>query len=463
MIIMSVRKFVNRKDELERLEYHVKRDGFKFIPIYGRRRVGKTSLIKELIERNGGIYHLGIVAPREANIERLNETIAGSLDVPRFSSNSYSKTFSDLVKVGFTSGIIAIDEFPYLFVKDDRVLSEFQEIVDEILSATNITLILCGSSVSMMEEKVLSRRSPLFGRRSGQIKLDPIPSREIDGFLPGTDPLKLLEIESITGGIPRYLQEFRELGGVEKTLKRSCFMSDGYLYREVYLLLRDELREPDTYNLILEAIAGGKNKMTEIANASFIPAKDMSKYLGTLERLGFIEREHPVTDNRPKSRMTKYRLKDALFRFHFRFIAPMRGSIELSEPEVPIRKWRKERNEHISTFVEDLVSRYAVKDLGYEKAGRWWFRDSEIDCVAYDRNRNRALFSEVKWRKERTGMDTVNTLIERSKEVRELDRMDHEFLLISRSGFTRKAMEFIKENGIGYMDGETFAKSIYSR
>ncbi len=458
---MFVRKFYNRDEEMRSLEQMMERKGPKLIPVYGKRRIGKTSLIKELIRRNGGIYYLCSTGVREKNIEKLNSRISEALHIPKFANSDYIGTFKDLLRSGFKDGIIAIDEFPYILLKDEDVLSEFQIIIDEILADTNITLILCGSSISMMEEKVLSGTSPLFGRRTGQIRLGPIPPGEIGRFLPGRSPEELLEIDSIIGRIPRYLIEFHEMGSIEKTLKRSFFSPDGYLYREAYLLLRDELREPDTYSTILEALAGGRTKMTEIGNASFIPAKDMPKYLGVLERLGIVEKEHPVTDNRPMSKMTRYRMKDNLFRFHFRFVMPEMGSIELNEPDGPYQKWIEEKSHHISTFVEDLVARYAVKDLDYEKAGRWWFRGDEIDCVAYDRKKNRALFSEIKWKKERTGPETVEILLQRSLMVKELQRMKKEYLIVSKGGFTKKAMEIMEESGIEYLNGSDLASKIY--
>ncbi len=448
-------------DELRSREVMMKRKGAKLIPMYGRRRIGKTFLIKELIERNGGIYHLCSTAVRKKNIQRLNVTISEALDIPTFNASDYISTFKDLIKSGFREGIIALDEFPYLFYKDQDVISEFQAVFDEIISDSDITLILCGSSVSMMEDLVLSKSSPLFGRRTGQVRLGSIPPGELGLFIPGRKPEELLEIDSIIGRIPRYLQEFHDIGSMEQTLKQSVFSPDGYLNREAFILLREELREPDTYFTMLEALAGGKTRMTQIGNASFIPAKDMPKYLGMLERLEIVEREHPVTDNRPKSKMTRYRIKDNMFRFHFKFVMPEMRPIELREPEGPFQRWILEKNSYISTFVENLVAGYAVKELGFEKAGRWWYRDNEIDCVAYNRTQKRAMFCEVKWRTEPIGAGVVNELVEKASLVKELVRMEQEYLLISRSGFTKKAVDIMEEQGMNYMDGKHFASKIY--
>ncbi len=449
--MMYVRKFINRENELSVLEKYLRRDGFKLLPIYGRRRIGKTALIKRFLEGQKGIYFLCGSSGTRKNIGQLSMEISQSCGFPRLHAESFRELFRGLVESGFRDGVIALDEFPYLIRKDPSLLSEFQYITDEILADTNLMLILCGSSIGLMENFVLGERSPLFGRRVGQLNVKPIDHEHISGFLPDLDIKDRMIVDSIVGGVPRYLHEFQEHDSIDDTLKWSFFSSDGYLYREAFLILRDELREPDTYMNILEAIAAGNTRMTRIADASYLQAKDMPKYLRVLMQLDIIQRIHPVTEIRPNTKKSIYRIKDNYFRFWFRFVHPDRTHIEFQRPDVPLDRFKAERNDYLGQYLEDHVANILRSHYSFPRVGRWWYKGDEIDVVGIDERKKRVVFCEVKWRNRRIGPKVIEDLISRSDLVRGVEDLDRYHMVVSMGGFTDGAMRIMEDEKIVHL------------
>ncbi|AHF80571.1 dexx-box ATPase [Thermococcus paralvinellae] len=426
-----------------------------FLPVYGRRRVGKTRLIKEFIKDKPSLYYLARNSTYMDNLREFASVVLEKFPSPFLNPSSFS-SFSDVFRYLAEKGklIVVIDEFPYLIHSDKKVLSEFQYIVDEVVRNSRLHLILVGSSVGMMEEHVLSQKSPLYGRRDGQIKLDPLDFFNSWKLL-GTDVEEALKIYGITGGIPAYLLLFRRFEDV----KSVAFSKRGFLYAEADFLLSSELREPRVYKLILKAIAEGKTRFNEISTYTGIPRSNLFKYVEVLERLGFLRREIPVTAP-PKTKHTRYRIADSYMTFYFRFIEKYRNEIELESLDF----WEDflgEYNHYLGSVFERVAKQFLVElnkagklPFKFTKIGRWWHKSEEIDIVALNERERKALFVEVKWKdlSEREAKGILKDL-EKKTELVGLEGWKHHYGLIAKN-VERK--EKLREDGFHVWDLEDF-------
>ncbi|WP_258084301.1 ATP-binding protein [Thermococcus thermotolerans] len=426
--------FVDRKKELGFLERLWGMDN-SFLPVYGRRRVGKTRLIKEFIADKPAIYYLARNSTYLDNLRGFSRLVLERFSIPYLSEESFS-SFGDVFRYLAERGklVVVIDEFPYLIQSDKRVLSEFQYIVDEIVRASSLHLLLVGSSVGMMEEHVLSQKSPLYGRRDGQIKLSPLGFFDSWRLL-GVGVEEAVRIYGITGGIPAYLELFKKFDDV----KRLAFDKRGFLYAEGDFLLSSELREPRVYKLILKAIAEGKRRFNEISAFTGIPRSNLFKYVEVLERLGFLRRGIPVTAS-PKTKNTLYSIADNYLAFYFRFVERYKDWIELESLEF-WGEFMEEYNHYLGGVFEDVANQFLIQlnkagrlPFRFTKIGRWWRKGEEIDILALNEREKKALLVEVKWRElsEREARGILKDL-ERKAELVGLDEWEHHYGLVAKS------------------------------
>lgn len=434
--------FYDRNDELAALESAFDASGHSFFVIYGRRRVGKTELIKEFCSDRRHIYFLAAQEAEARQREKFVEQVASHFGdrVPRI--DGWDDAFAYLgEKIDTESLIVAIDEFPYLVEENDSLPSYIQGFVDEHLRGTNSMLLLCGSSVSTMESEVLGHESPLYGRRTGQLDLTPFSfkqAREVITY----DIADAIRSYAITGGTPMYLTRFDYQQSLAANVRSHVLSPAAALYHEPEFLLRTELRSPARYMSILEAIALGHTTPNEISGATGIDSGPLSKYLQTLRRLRLIDREIPVTASGTKSKRSRYRVADEFLRFWFRYVEPNRSSIE-EAPEVVYRGTiAPNLPDHVAATFED-VCREAVWELirrgdiePYSEVGRWWYGENEIDIVGLTPSADRILFAECKWTSEPVGMSLVEALREKAEHVRwGPDDRTQRFALFAKRGF----------------------------
>jgi len=298
--------------------------------------------------------------------------------------------------------LIVIDEFTYLMERDEGVLSDFQEIVDEIFPNTNIKLILTGSLVGMMETKVLGYKSPLYGRSQRIIKLPPLGFKAVIEWFSGVSYSDVFKIYAVTNGVPKYLEFFKG-GDVEAEIRKNFFNSSSFLFRDAIELLKEELRDPTNYVIILEAIANGLTKLSEISNYTFIEPTKLTPYLRTLRYLGIVQRQIPILSSK-KARRGIYTISDFYYLFWFRFVSPYFEEIEAEMPENAINDFEKNFNIYLGLPFECLTRkliRYTLIKYGLKpiRIGKWWYRDIDIDIVAIDDKNKTILFGEAKWSK----------------------------------------------------------------
>ncbi|WP_136592071.1 ATP-binding protein [Salinigranum halophilum] len=390
---------VDRTREQEWLRSHLAGDDHQLLVLYGRRRVGKTTLVGHVLDNLSvpTVYYLCDQRGEKQNARAFAERCAEVLDDVTPAVEGFRDAFQYLIGRVDGPAVIALDEFSYLVAEDDTIPSVFQGIVDELLQETQLSLVLLGSSISMMEEGVLSYESPLYGRRTGQWRLEPMALGEVAGFFPEATPTELIQVYSVLGGIPAYLEQFDPDIDVATNIERHILSKGSFLYEEPEFLLRQELREPATYMAILEAIAGGATRVSEIAGEIDRPASSLSRYLQNLTRLALVERETPVTD--PDGRGV-YRLTDQYLRFWFRYVLPNRSSLEQGQT-TPVRDAIVDSlPTHVSWTFED-VCRQAVRAPAFpvtcSRVGRWWDGEDEIDVVGVDAGTETLLLGECKW------------------------------------------------------------------
>ena len=311
-----MRPFIDRTEDLATLEEQYLDSGPSFVVVYGRRRVGKTALITEFLKDKRGLYFLATEESEEQNrlaFQRLVADFTGDVLLSQLAADSWDILFDRLTQ-GDERIVIALDEFQYLGKANPAFPSVFQRIWDTVLSRRNVMVILCGSLVSLMESQVLSYGSPLYGRRTAQIRMKQIPFRFYGGFFSGgLDRRTLVELYSVTGGVPKYIESVKDVSDVYRAIEKHVLNPNSYLFDEPNFLLSKEVSEVGTYFSIMKAVAAGKRRAGEIAAALGAKQTSLSKYLKVLERLDVLERVVPITEFNPeKSKRGLYRIKDNL-------------------------------------------------------------------------------------------------------------------------------------------------------
>lgn len=443
------RKFVNRQREFSFLDKRFSTGERQLLVFYGRCRVGKTSLITEFLEQQerDHVYFLADQRGTISNAERFAKQCAKAFDDIPPAVEGFDDVFEYVVRRTDDELILVIDEFSYLVGEDDSIPSVFQRVHDDILSETEISVILLGSSISMMEEGALSHDSPLYGRRTGQWKLSPLRFGDTCEFFPAYTIEDLIRAYAILGGVPAYLEQFDPEISIAENIRDHVVSKGTFLYEEPEFFLRQELREPATYMAILEAMAAGNTKVTDIANAAGKDAKGMTQYLKILQRLEVVERLVPVTETNRKRGI--YTINDPFFEFWFRFVYPNVSDIEQGNTNTVAESILSDLNEHTSYVFEDIC-RQAIQHPEFpvrvSRTGTWWYKEEEIDIVAFSEKDERLLLGECKWTSSPVGESLLSDLEGKAPSVRwrGSNRTEY-FVLFSRNGFTETLQETAQE------------------
>lgn len=450
-------RFINRKLELSSLNKKWAENKPQLVIIYGKRRVGKTELIKQFIKDRPAVYFLADKRTKNEQFKELGQIIGRKFKDSILERNGFVdwlevfEYLSTKVKDRF---ILAIDEYPYLVEVDNATSSIFQKGWDQYLKNSKIFLILAGSSISMMESEALIYKSPLFGRRTGQILLTPLSFKSSWQFFPGKNFSDFLRIYAVTGGMPAYLLQFNPELSFLENIKSKVFLRTEFLYNEVEFLLKEELREPKNYLSILKAISFGRNKFSDLVNESGLPRNIIHKYLSVLENLQILQKEVPVTErNEQKSRKGVWRISDNFIRFWFQYVFPHKSDLEIGRFEEVIRKLEEQLPVLEAVTYEKVCQEilWELKDkiIPIEKVGRWWEKDSEIDLVGLNSQTKQIIFGEAKWSEKQVGTNIFYdskrkaTLVDWGKSSRR-----EYFILFNKSGFTKDMRILAKKEGV---------------
>lgn len=432
--------FVDREKELSILENEYKRDKFRFLVLYGRRRVGKTTLIKYFLKKYKGIYFLATVENEALLIEKFKNIVADYFNddfLRSLSLNSFEQIFQYIANKN-EKLIIVIDEFQYLAKVNPAISSIFQKIIDEFLKNKNIFLILCGSIISLMYKETLSYSSPLYGRRTANIKLSQLKFKYVKEFF-DVDEITQIELYSILGGVPKYLEMFEYDKDILNSIAKNILDKDSFLYNEAFFLLQDEINEGITYFSILEVIANGAHKLGEIASRLQKPVTNITSFMKKLIDLEIIYKDIPVTENH-KSKKSEYHIKDNFLRFYFSYVFPYRSQLEIGNIKFVLDRLKLTFNEFVGKTYENLAREYVLSNFNVIKCGRWWDKNTEIDILAI--GDEFTLFGECKWQNRKVTMKVLNDLIEKSKKI---EANNKKYILFSKKGFTKELIEFAKK------------------
>ncbi|MCG7850198.1 MAG: ATP-binding protein [ANME-2 cluster archaeon] len=454
--------FVDRHKELTFLEEKYSSRSAELIIIYGRRRVGKTELIKQSIVRNDGksLYFLGELQ-KEGQLASLYSKIAGlTLDDDFLKNNplnSWHALFDYLTKLIEKENMVLIfDELPYIYKSNPGFVSILQFYWDEKWKDMGLKLILCGSSISMMQRIALSYESPIYGRRTGQIHLKPLGFLDFRLLFKDWKEEDIVGAYSLLGGIPRYAEEFNPDLGLSENIIRALLDKDAFLYKEAKFLLMEELKDFSNYFSIIKAVAFGKTSFNEISNFSGVSTSKLYAYISRLVELNILRRNIPVTLSKEKStRSGNYVLSDYFFRFWFRYIYPNSSLIEIGKVDIVHDIITEDFSRFIGPIFEDISSELLQKismegNLPFlTKWGKWWRKGEEIDIVALNEDTGDILFCECKWQNRKTDRDTIVELIRKSGLVEWMNknRMNH-YVIVSKKGFTETAKRFALENRV---------------
>ena len=442
--------FVNRTKELSQLEARYNSNKAEFVVVYGRRRVGKTVLLKQFVQGKEHVYFLADLRPEAEQLGYFTQQLYQVTKEPMLALESFSSWDSALTYLAQVCQdrrlIIVIDEYPYLYSVNPAFPSILQRIWDERLKTSRIFLVLCGSSISMMEREVLGRTSPLYGRRTSQLLVQPMDFFDARQFFPNRDIREQVETYAIAGGIPAYLEQFEPERKLWDDVRDVVLRKDGFLYDEVSFLLMEELREPRNYFAILSAIAAGNTRLNEIAQGASLPGPTVGRYLDILRDLRILRRVLPVTETKPhKSKKGLYKIIDPFFRFWFRFVYPNRGFLEEEEIDfVLYEKIKPNFADFVAQAFEDVSSQLLSKlnvvgQLPFKAAriGAWWSRTEEIDVVALSDDSSQVFAAECKWTQKPVGTNILNDLKTKAQILtKEIPVRQMHYALFSRSGFT---------------------------
>lgn len=447
--------FLCREKELDALNRRYRKNSKECIVIYGRRRVGKTALINEFTKDKKTIYFPALNVTAQDNLTALSKAIAvyRNADPSTFPVyRSFDDAFSEITRIAKNERVVfAIDEFPYLCEADRSIPSRLQHLLDHEWENSMIYLILCGSSMSFMEKEVLSSKSPLFGRRTLQLKVEPLSFIDAAKFHPELSAEDNAFIYGITGGIPHYINKLEVRGSVKEALLENFFDRTSYLFEEPENLLRQELREPAMYNSIITAIASGATKLSDIASKVYIETSVCSKYLNVLIELGIVQKVEPVV-NRSK-RKVYYRIADNLFRFWYRFVPDNMMAISSGQMD-------QIYDDAVGSYINDymgLVFEYMCRSWLIENMdqlpfqlnalGEWWGshpklkKEVQLDIVGTAaRSHNAAsgdryLIGSCKYKNSKIGQDELELIKEyASVFVSQNDICD--YIIFSKGGFS---------------------------
>ncbi|MFV0558868.1 MAG: ATP-binding protein [Enterococcus sp.] len=420
--------FLGRKKELASLERMYKKQTFQMAVVYGRRRIGKTSLLNEFIKGKNSLYLPAEEVNDSLNLQKFSRLLGEKLGINNFPAVSDWNSFFSLIKeqLGQERLVIVIDEYPYAASANKSLNSILQHVIDYDFKETNIFLILCGSSMSFMENQVLGEKSPLFGRRTGQLKLNPLDYYDSAQFYPNVSDEDKIKYYACVGGTPYYLSLIDSDLSFEENLRELYFEINGYLNNEGVLLMKQEFREPANYNAVLQAIASGSNTLGEIAGFTKLENTLISKYLITLQELNYIERVVPFGSNPLKGKTSQYQIAENFIAFWYRYVFSVKTEIERGNGDIYFALALDDLSNFIGPIFEEVARQYLRRLNGQGKLpfitksfGKWWGKDKkgngqELDVVVESVTGKELIVGECKWRNSFKIGETVEVLNERA-------------------------------------------------
>ncbi len=449
--------FIGRERELNSLEKLYASDKFEFAVIYGRRRVGKTALINHFIRNKKAIYFMGVESNDKQNLENFSKNILEygvgiQVDTAFLSFQAALEYVFQLAEKERL--ILAIDEYPYVARSSRSLASTLQLLIDKYKENSKLMLILCGSSMSYMEDHVLAYKAPLYGRRTAQMKMQPFDFADACRYFKNFSDEDKALIYGIVGGTPQYLLQMDDKLSIEENIKNTFLNPTSSLFEEPENLLKQEVREPALYNAIITAIATGSARMAEISTKVGAETSVCAAYLKNLLALGLVQKETPYGEK--ASRKSIYAIDDNMFRFWYRFVPENYSIISRGASDIAYKRMEPHLSDYMGKVFEEICKQYLWKLLlkgqspvEFGELGRWWGTDpfthsqTEIDIMG-EQDINTALFGECKWTNERVDTGVLETLAKRGQ----LFHYGKIYLvLFAKRGFTKGCVDMANRMG----------------
>ena len=416
-------EFIDRKKEFERLQKSLNREKPQFIVVYGRRRIGKSTLIKKVMDfSRGDIYFLADKTSEPSQRQLISATI--DMTIEGFATANYPTWESLLLSLNRSIDhriTVCLDEFPYLVKSCPALPSIIQKLLDD--KKLKYDLIICGSSQQMMQGFVLDSKEPLYGRADEIIKMKPIAPAFVSQAL-RCDAAQAVREYAVWGGVPRYWELRENYDSLYDAIEHLLLTSEGTLYDEPSKLLYDEMRDTVQASSILSFIGNGANKLSEIAARAEMQATDITPHLSRLKELGFINKEIPFGESEKKSKKGLYHISDPLLRFHYRYVIPYRSLIELGNSQAVLNVFKNGENDYVSRTWEELcrnhITAHGLDGIMYQMASRWWgsyyneekqqYLPVELDVVAESFDGKHLFLGECKWQEHIDAKEELSRL-----------------------------------------------------
>ena len=449
--------FIGREFEIRELNRLYDTDTFQFAVMYGRRRVGKTTIINEFIRDKDVIYFTGVESNEKQNLANFSRSIIAyetghesELIYPSFQS-----AFEQVFRLAEQKRIIlVIDEYPYVARSSGSLASTLQMLIDRNRETSKLFIILCGSSMSYMEDEVLSYKAPLYGRKTAQFKIQPFDFEESCEYLSGFSDNDKALIYGILGGTPQYLSYADPASDIEDNIRNLYLKPTSPMFDEPGSLIKLEMKDPTAYTAIISAVADGYTKLGDIASRAGISTALCANNIKQLISLGIIRKELPIGEQ--KTKKTIYSLEDNMFKFWYRFIPENISAINLRAADtVYTNRVAPFLSEYMGYIFEDIAKQYLWKLLirdecpvRFTTLGRWWGADprrkteTEIDIMGIE-SRERALFGECKWTNKPVDKAVLDLLLDKGEMFAYPDKY---YYLFSKSGFTEGCIEAAADN-----------------
>lgn len=452
--------FYCREEELCVMNQRYEKGRFECVVIYGRRRVGKTALINEFCKDKPAIYFSALNASPQENLEALSKAIYAYKNPEGNSAPAYQSFADALEEITALAKderlVFVIDEYPYLAKAEKSISSRLQHMIDHFWQEGQLYVILCGSSMSFMEYQVLGYESPLYGRRTAQLKIQALTYREMTAFHPELSVEDQALLYGVTGGIPHYINKLDIEENMDEAILNNLFHTSSYLFEEPENFLKQELREPAVYNSIISAIAGGASRSNEISTKVGLESGVCSKYLRVLLELGILRKETPVTEKPGKK--TIYRIEDNFFRFWYRFVPKNMSMISAGRiRQVYDLAIKRFYSDYMGLIFEKMCQEYLLryaKDLPVliSEVGQWWGTDAkthkevQIDLVGVPLEGNEYLVGSCKYRNEKVGVDELELLHRYASAFKE--NVKFYYYIFSKGGFTEALLDLEKRGEV---------------
>jgi len=452
-------KFLDRKRELELLDRLWNSSHAEFLILYGRRRVGKTALLSEWIQRSSQRVLYWVASPNSAatQLRSFSQAIynfsdPGALAPDTFTYATWEQAFRQVATLAEKERLaLFIDEFTYLLEVTPGIAGQLQNLWDHLLKQRNLFLCLSGSHLGMMKREFLSYQAPLYGRASAQLHLQPFHFGSTPRFFPNYPAVDRVAIYAIFGGVPAYWERIDPSKSISQNIRSNLLTPNNLLQAEPRLLLQDFITEPHNYIGILSAIANGAHVSKEIASVTGLPSGHISKYLSVLTDTGFVERRIPVTEKEP-SRSGRYHISDPYLRFYFRFLESRQEQLALGIQEQALAEISKHMIDFIGTYTWEEICREwtlragAAGSLPYlpDTVGSIWTADAQVDVVGFNSMEKTLILGECKWTRTPNDRKAISSLVEEKAEkiIPEQGNWNIFFVGFSRAGWTSGALDY---------------------